>query len=211
MRPINAEKLARDVIVMGGSAGGIQAIEELLSRLPGSLPAVIGIVNHRSPAGSSWSKMLGKRSALQVTEPHNGERVIAGHAYIAPANFHMTFHGGFIFLNQHPKQHHVRPAVDPMFESAAIEYGPRVIGVVLSGGGTDGTDGLRCIWERGGLCLVQSDPEHPWMPQHAVAFDHVSTALAVPDLADAITLMAQGATLRVDDRARPRPPGPFFK
>lgn len=208
MRLVNGERVARDVIVIGGSAGGVKAIEALLGLLPAELPAFIGIVNHRSPVSSDWSRLFGRRSRLQVSEPHNGERVCNGHAYIAPADCHMRFHGGFIFLDRRPKQHLTRPAVDPMFESAAIEYGPRVVGALLSGGGTDGTEGMRCIWERGGLCLVQSDPEQPSMSENALEYDHVSAALTVPELADAIVLLTRGTNLSLQDRAAERPTGP---
>jgi two-component system chemotaxis response regulator CheB len=204
VRLINADGIVRDVVVIGASAGGIEAMEELLSFLPSNLPAAIGFVNHRSPAPSNWASMLGKRSRLHVSEPANGERLILGHAYIAPADCHMRFHEGFIFLDRSAKQHHVRPALDPLFESAALTYGPRVVGAVLSGGGADGTDGLRCVWERGGLCLVQSNPEYPWMTKHALAHDHVSAAFSIANLAEAIVLLASGSSLRVADSAKAR-------
>jgi two-component system chemotaxis response regulator CheB len=114
MRLIDAERVARDVIMIGASAGGIPAIEELLACLPGDLPAIVGIVNHRSAASSNWSNMLGRRSSLTVSEPLNGERLSNGHAYVAPADRHMRFHGGFIFLDRRAKQHSARPAIDPL-------------------------------------------------------------------------------------------------
>ena len=204
MPNINAERIVRNIVVVGASAGGIPALQSLLACLRKPFPAALGVVIHRSPTPpTSWAAMLGKFSKLQVIEPVNGERLVEGCAYVAPADHHMTFHKGFAFLNRGRKQHHTRPALDPLFESAASDYGNNVVGAVLTGGGSDGAEGLRCIWQHGGLCFVQADAEHPWMPENARAHDHVSASLDIPELADALTKLAVGLELERPDAAKP--------
>src|SRR6185437_2628422 len=140
---INAEARARDVIVIGASAGGIWAVIEILSRLPADLPAVVGVVIHRWPDSPvDWSAMLAQQTNLRVVQPADGDSLARGVVYIAPANCHMTFTGEKVHLDHGPKRQYTRPAVDPLFTSAARAYGPRVVGVVLTGGGRDGLQGL---------------------------------------------------------------------
>jgi two-component system chemotaxis response regulator CheB len=192
---INPEMIARDVIVVGASAGGIPAVIEVLSRLPADLPAFIGVVIHRGAASrSNWSHILGRKTTLRVVEPSDGESLIRGTVYIAPADCHMRFEHERITLDGGPKEHSTRPAVDPLFASAALAYGPRVVGVVLTGGGHDGTRGLLDITKAGGLSLAQkpSEAEHPSMPEYAIAYDHVRAALTVDEIGDVLVLLARG-------------------
>lgn len=199
---INSEKITRDVIVVGASAGGFRAVIELLSRLPAALPAFIGVVIHRGAASSSnWSATLGKMTELTVVEPTHGDMLKRGVVYIAPGDCHMTFESGHISLDGEPKQHHTRPAVDPLFSSAALAYGRRVVGVVLSGGGHDGMLGLLDVTNAGGLSLAQklSEAEHTSMPAFAIAHDHVLAALTVDELGDALLLLVRGDAAPVSD------------
>jgi two-component system, chemotaxis family, protein-glutamate methylesterase/glutaminase len=199
---INSEKIARDVIVVGASAGGFRAVTELLSRLPADLPALIGIVIHRGAASSSnWSSSLGWKTRLTVVEPANGDTLKRGVVYIAPGDCHMTFESERIRLDGEPKEHHTRPAVDPLFSSAARAYGPRVVGIVLSGGGHDGMLGLLAVTNAGGLSLAQkpSEAEHNSMPAFAIAHDHVCAALSVDELGDALLLLVRGEPVSVGD------------
>jgi two-component system chemotaxis response regulator CheB len=108
-----------------------------------------------------------------------------GHIYVAPPDHHMLLRAGHIRLDRGPKVHHTRPAADPLFLSAAEICGPHVIGIVLSGGGSDGADGLRAIKERGGLALVQcpGSAEVPFMPRAAIAAARPDAILQIPDLA----------------------------
>jgi len=106
----------------------------------------------------------------------------------------MKFENGTVVLDGGTKEHHTRPAVDPLFSSAAAAYGPRVVGVMLSGGGQDGLKGLLAIASAGGLSLVQDpgEAEHASMPDAAIARDQVSAALAVDQLGDALVGLARG-------------------
>jgi two-component system, chemotaxis family, protein-glutamate methylesterase/glutaminase len=198
---INPERIARDVIVVGASKGGIRAVIELLSRLPADLPAFVGVVIHRgSSFPSDWSDTLGRETHLRVVEPSDGELLTRGVAYIAPSDCHMTFRHGRISLARGAKEHRTRPAVDPLFASAALAYGPRVLAVVLTGGGHDGMQGLLDVTSAGGLSLVQkpSEAEAPSMPEYAIAHDHVRAALTVDKIGDAIVLLAQGECFPID-------------
>jgi two-component system, chemotaxis family, protein-glutamate methylesterase/glutaminase len=197
---INPERIARDVIVVGASAGGIRAVIEILSRLPADLPAFIGVVIHRGAGSTSnWSDVLGMKTKLRVVEPTDGDSLTRGVVYIAPADCHMRFEHDSIALDGGAKEHRTRPAVDPLFTSAAAAYGPRVVGVVLTGGGHDGMQGLLDVTTAGGLSLVQkpSEAENASMPEYAIAYDHVRAALTVDEIGDALVLLARGATVPV--------------
>lgn len=192
---INPEGIVRDVIVVGASAGGIRAVIEVLSRLPADLPAFMGVVIHRGAHSTSdWSEVLGMKSELRVIEPVDGAPLVAGIVYLAPADRHMTFANNRIALDGGAKEHGTRPAVDPLFSSAALAYGPRVVGVVLSGGGHDGMRGLLDVTSAGGVSLVQnpSEAESASMPEYAIAHDHVQAALTLDEIGDALVLLSRG-------------------
>jgi two-component system, chemotaxis family, protein-glutamate methylesterase/glutaminase len=197
---INPEMIARDVIVVGASAGGIRAVIEVLSRLPADLPAFIGVVIHRGAGSTSnWSDVLGMKTKLRVVEPANGDPLTRGVVYIAPADCHMTFAHDRIGLDGGAKEHRTRPAVDPLFTSAALAYGSRVVGVVLTGGGHDGMQGLLDVTTAGGVSLVQkpSEAEHASMPEYAIAHDHVRAALTVDEIGDALVTLARGGAVPI--------------
>jgi len=198
---INPLKIVRDVVVIGASAGGISAVIEILSRLPEDLPAFIGVVIHRgAQSKSNWSDTLGSKTKPRVVEPANGELLTRGVVYIAPSDLHMTFGHGRVSLDHEAKQNFTRPAVDPLFVSAAHAYGPRVVAVVLTGGGHDGMQGLLQVTKAGGLCLVQkpSEAEHASMPAYAIEHDHVRAALTVDKIADALVLLARGCAVAIE-------------
>jgi two-component system chemotaxis response regulator CheB len=195
MGRLNVECLVRDVIVIGASAGGVSAIVELLGELPSGLPTIVGVVIHRGATSpDDWSPSLGKSSSLRVVEPSHGELITRGVVYIAPADHHMTFRDNAVFLDRKPKEHHTRPALNPLFKSAALAYGTRVLGIVLTGGGTDGTEGLRDITSAGGLSLVQTPSEaaNASMPRYALLHDDVSAALTIAEIGRAIVELAYG-------------------
>lgn len=197
---MNPEMTIRDVIVVGASAGGIRAVVELLSRLPRDLPAVIGVVIHRgAQSDRDWSHTLGMKTQLRVVQPGDGDALTNGVVYIAPSDCHMRFEKGHIALDRGAKEHRTRPAVDPLFISAALAYGPRVVGVVLTGGGHDGMQGLQHITRSGGISLVQkpSEAECASMPEYAIAHDHVRAALTVDQIGDALVRLARGQTVTI--------------
>lgn len=204
---INVERVVRDVVVVGASVGGIQAVIELLSRLPGDLPAFVGVVIHRGAESmDDWSAVLGMKTSLRVLEPRAGDVLTRGIAYIAPADCHMTFRRGKIALDAGAKEHRTRPAVDPLFASAAREYGARVVGVVLTGGGHDGMQGLLDVTTAGGLSLVQlpSQAKDPAMPEYAIAHDHVRAELPLDALGDALVVLAGGGVVSLAAGSTPR-------
>jgi two-component system chemotaxis response regulator CheB len=199
-RSINTEKQARNVIVIGASAGGIEAVIEVLSKLPADLPATIGVVIHRGARSTSdWSAMLGSKTALRVVEPADGDHLAHGVVYVAPADFHLTFAGGKSHLEHGRKIHYTRPAVDPLFMSAALEYKSRVVGVVLTGGGQDGVQGLIDIKAAGGISLAQkpTEAQHASMPTYAIVGDHVDAVLSLDEIGAALALLANGEAVRV--------------
>jgi two-component system, chemotaxis family, protein-glutamate methylesterase/glutaminase len=208
---INPLKIVRDVIVVGASAGGHSAVVEILSRLPQALPAFMGVVIHRGAVSKSdWSHSFGSRTKLRVVEPTNGDLLGRGVVYIAPSDCHMTFDGDRVWLDREAKEHFTRPAVDPLFISAARAYGPRVVAVVLTGGGHDGMQGLLHVTTAGGLCLVQkpSEAEDTSMPEYAIAHDHVRAALTLDEIGDALVLLARGRAVALDTDESVR--GPCF-
>jgi len=200
---INEEERTRDVIVIGASAGGIQAVIELLSRLPADLPAAVGVVIHRwAGTDADWSAILGRKTRIRVVEPADGDAVTQGVVYVAPSDVHLTFAGGKIHLDRGAKVNYTRPAVDPLFTSAALEYGSRVVGVVLTGRGRDGLQGLLDIKAAGGLSLAQEpgEAEQASMPVHAITGDHVDAVLSLDEIGDALVLLAGGSAVPVRRR-----------
>jgi two-component system, chemotaxis family, protein-glutamate methylesterase/glutaminase len=162
----------RDIIVVGTSAGGLEALTELVSNLPPNLPASIFIVQHL-PAQSSGGvlcEQLNKIKKFKCALAKNGQRFLRGSLYIAPPDTHLLLKERHMMVSKGARENRYRPAIDPLFRSAAVTHGPRVIGVVLSGLLDDGTVGLMAIKRCGGLTVVQ-DPEtatYADMPQSAV-------------------------------------------
>ena len=195
---INGERLVRDVITIGASAGGVTALAGLLQLLPRELPAAVTIVLHRSPLHETQLPLvLGRRAALTVIEPVNGEPFQQGVVYVAPRDHHMVLEDGVVRLDRGAKQHRTRPAIDPLFRSAAATYGPRVVGVLLSGMGGDGVSGLLEIKRVGGISLVQSpdEAEFPTMPNRAIKEDDVDGAFPVAEIAGVLVALAAGSTV----------------
>jgi two-component system chemotaxis response regulator CheB len=175
----------RDLIVIGASAGGVQALQELVSQLPPELPASVLVVLHLMSAGTSvLDSILGRAGDLPATQARDGERLERGHIYCAPPDFHMLLRGPQIHLSAGPRENGHRPAIDPLFRSAARAYGPRVIGVVLTGTLDDGTDGLRLIKDSGGATVVQDpdDAAYRGMPESAIEFVGPDRVVPLADL-----------------------------
>jgi two-component system, chemotaxis family, protein-glutamate methylesterase/glutaminase len=149
----------RDVVVIGASAGGLEALKELLGAMPSDLDASILIVLHTaSHARDVLARVLERAANLPVSHPRDGERMERGRVYVAPPNFHLIVEkGGILRVLQGPRENLHRPAIDPLFRSAAAAYGPRVVGVVLTGMLDDGTAGLMTVSASGGIAVVQ-DP-----------------------------------------------------
>ena len=183
---LNDDRQRRDVIVLGASAGGVPTLMGLFAKLAVVSEARIAAVLHRSPVYEGrLPGVLGRHSTVPVVEPHNGEVWEPGRIYIAPRDQHMVVDvEGCFRLERGPKQHHTRPALDPLFISVGRVFGARTVGVVLTGMGADGVSGLIAISASGGISLVQSPLEasHPSMPRNAIAHDHVAAALPVGEM-----------------------------
>ncbi len=167
----------RDIIVVAASAGGVAALCQLCRQLPTSLPAAVFVVLHIGAHDSQLPEILRNSGVLPAVHPQDGETVSHGHIYVAPPNRHMLLDGRHIRLTHGPKEHHTRPAADPLFRSAALSHGPRTIGVVLTGHLDDGTAGMQAIKACGGVTVVQNpqDAEAPNMPTSVlenVSIDH---------------------------------------
>lgn len=188
----------RDIIVIGASAGGLRALEQLLADLPSNLTASIFIVLHVG-AVSHLSEIFYRMAALPVLQARSGDEIEAGRIYVAVPGLHLLLHDHHILLRRGPRENLARPAVDPLFRSAACTFGARVIGVVLSGGLNDGTAGLRAIKRCGGIAVVQEpgDAAFPDMPLSAlqnVEIDHVAPARALAGLLTRLTREIAGET-----------------
>jgi two-component system chemotaxis response regulator CheB len=148
----------RDIIVIGGSSGATAPLKEILGQLPIDLPAAVFIVLHIPSRGIGiLSTVASAAGRLPVVQAKNGMVIENGHIYLAAPDHHLLLSDSHIMLGRGPRENMVRPAIDPLFRSAALQYGPRVIGVVLSGLLSDGAAGLTAIKQCGGMALVQ-DP-----------------------------------------------------
>ncbi len=186
--------MPRDVIAIGCSAGGLEAMLKIVERLPRQLSASVFIVQHTSPDSPGYlAGILGGHGELPAKYPLDGDTFRPGHIYVAPPNHHMLLDPKHtIRVVAGPRENRSRPAIDPLFRSAALNYGSSVIGVILSGGLDDGVAGLRGIKMCGGTAVVQ-EPEDAIadsMPRQALRFvsvDHVATAGEIgPLLADLV-------------------------
>jgi two-component system chemotaxis response regulator CheB len=163
----------RDIVVIGASAGGVTALLALAKTLPADFPAPIFLVLHVSPDSPSiMPELLNAVSALEARHPANGETVRPGVIYVAPPDHHMLLEEDRVLVTRGPKENRFRPSIDALFRSAAYTYGPRVIGVVLTGYLDDGTSGLWSVRRMGGLAIIQDprDAEQPAMPTNALEF-----------------------------------------
>ena len=143
-------------MIIGASTGGPKAIPEVLSQLPQNLPAGVLMVQHMPESFTkSFAERLNWCTSLEVREAVEGDRIQPGLALLAPGDYHMEIEGTRIILNKKPKVHYVRPSVDVLMKSAARSHGQSCIGVVLTGMGSDGAEGLMEIKENGGRTIVQ--------------------------------------------------------
>ena len=171
--PVQAatESTGHDIVVVGASAGGVEALRAVVSELPADLDATVFVVLHLPPSGTSvLPRILGRAGAMSAVHAADGVRFERGCIYIAPPDRHMRFSDGSLRLDRGPRENGHRPAVDPMFRSAADAFGGRVIGVILSGVLDDGAAGLVAIKHGGGATLVQAaaDAMYPTMPGAAI-------------------------------------------
>ena len=184
----------KDIVVVGASAGGMEALQRLVERLPRDFPAAVFIVWHLSPGAKSMlPQILSKAGPLKAAHPQDGDPIEPGRIYVAPNDHHMLLEKGYIRVARGPKENRFRPAVDPLFRSAAYAYGPRVIGVVLTGALDDGTAGLWTIKLRGGTAIVQEPAEAliRSMPLNALENVEIDYKLPVSGIADLLARLVR--------------------
>jgi two-component system, chemotaxis family, protein-glutamate methylesterase/glutaminase len=163
-----------DIVVVGLSAGGIDPLLHLVADLPRDLPASLFVVHHfPAQSVSALPAILARATPLPTAAATDQARIVPGRIYVGRPDQHLLLEDGFVRLSRGPREHGHRPAIDPLFHSAAQVYGSRVVGVLLSGTLDDGTAGLRAIQGAGGLTVVQ-DPEQCAYPGMVLsALDHV--------------------------------------
>ncbi len=162
----------RDIVVIGASAGGLEVLDRLIDQLPIDLPAAIFIVQHMAPenSGTSLLSVLGKHKAFACKLAADGEPFQKGRIYIAPPDHHLLVKKNTLLVTKGARENRYRPAIDPLFRSAAVMHGPSVIGIVLTGMLDDGTAGLMAVEKCGGVTVVQDPKEAAYaeMPQSAI-------------------------------------------
>ncbi|KUM25082.1 protein-glutamate methylesterase [Mesorhizobium loti] len=199
-----AQARNRFIIVIGASAGGLEPLKQIVGDLPAGLPAAVFVVLHVGQV-SYLPEILDRAAALKTSVAENGATFKTGHIYVAPPGFHLLLHGDHMMLRRGPRENLARPAIDPLFRSAALSYGASVIGVLLSGSLSDGTAGLRAIKAVGGLAVVQH-PKDTLVPSmvesalHYVEIDHCLPASKLGGLLAKLAAEPAGETL-------PAPPG----
>jgi len=189
-----------DVICIGASAGGVGALAKLVQGLPADIPAAFFVVLHVLPKSPSMlPEILSRSGKLPATHPEDHTPIEYGHIYIAPPDHHLILERGYIRVIRGPKENRHRPSIDVLFRSAASAYGPRAVGVVLTGALDDGTAGLLALKRCGDTAIVQdpADAAYPDMPRSAIA--HVAVDYILP-LAPIVHEIVNLAYTEVDER-----------
>lgn len=182
------------IIVIGASAGAINALREIIRPLPENLQAAIFVIMHLSADSPSvLPRILASAGRLKAVNPEDGERIMPSRIYVAPPDYHMLIEPGHVRLTHGPRENRHRPAIDPLFRTAARSYGGRVLGIVLSGNLADGTVGLHVIKSEGGTTIAQdpSDAVFPSMPRSAIRSAKVDFVLPASGIASRIIELAQ--------------------
>lgn len=209
------QTLRRDVIVVGASAGGIEALKSLLEGLQPDLPASVLVVQHTSPrADNALPELFARSCALPVNSPSGSSALQHGHVYVAVPDRHLLIEDSHVATVMGPKENRHRPAIDSLFRSAARRYGPRVIGVILTGLLDDGTAGMWEIKRHNGVTIVQDpqDAAFPDMPRSVlehVEVDHCIPLQRISPLLDSLcrqdvfptrkTISAEELVMKADD------------
>lgn len=189
----------RDVIVIGGSAGSMQPLLTLVAALPAGLKAAVFIVQHLAESSRHvLGEVIDKASSIPAAMIEEDTSIEPGRIYIAPAGRHMLVKSGVVQLHRGARENRARPAIDPLFRSAARAYGPRVLAVLLSGALNDGTYGAMAVQYHGGVVIAQDPKEAlvPEMPQGVV--EHILPAASIGPLLTLLTQMPLAASAQVE-------------
>jgi len=204
----------RRCVVIGASAGGVEALREVVARLPGGLAVPVFVVLHIPPyVASSLPQILGRSGPLRAVHPRDGAVAEAGVIYVAPPDHHLLLDGRHVAVKKGPKENRFRPSIDALFRSAAYTCGPGAIGVVLSGMLDDGTSGLWSVERLGGTTVIQEPNEARFedMPRSAMNYVRVDHNLPSTQIGALIGRLvgqarpaaaAKGAARHADDKAR---------
>lgn len=194
------------IVVVGASAGSMQALTALVAQLKSDFPAPVFIVSHMGPetTGIALVRALDAAGALPCQHARHAQSFKNGQIYVAPSDNHMLIEGGKILITKGARENRSRPAIDPLFRSAAVAHGNRVIGIILTGYLDDGTSGMMAIKRCGGVCIAQDpdDAAYPDMPRSAivnVGVDHVLPIAGMGALlADLVQRVPSAQTLPPD-------------
>ncbi len=201
----------RDIVVIGASAGGIAALTTFVQNLPPDFPAALFIVVHIPPyAVSHLPQILDRAGPLPAVPAEHGTQIVPGRIFVAPPDRHLVLRQGWMELTRGPRENHSRPAIDPLFRSAARAYGSHVVGIVLSGALYDGSMGLLAVKTRGGVVIVQDPDEAAFasMPLSALQLVTADHILPVADMASVLdrvireSVPKEGAHPMLDDEER---------
>jgi two-component system chemotaxis response regulator CheB len=185
------------IVVIGASAGGIEALRTILGALPRDFPAAVCVVLHSAPeAPGVLPQILSRTSSLDVVLGRDQDTLQPGRVYVAPPDCHLLVEPGRVRVTKGPRENRFRPAIDPLFRSAAQVFGPGAIGVVLTGSLDDGTSGLDVIKRLGGTAVVQdpADALYPSMPQSAIARVEVDHVVRLSGLAPILVELTRART-----------------
>jgi two-component system chemotaxis response regulator CheB len=177
------------IVVVGTSWGGLNALRELIGRLPGDFRVPVVLVQHRHRQSDHLlSTLLQERTPLPVVEVEDKAPIERGTIYVAPADYHLLVDRDAFTLSTEAPVRYSRPSIDVTFYSAADTFGPDTVGVVLTGANSDGSRGLRRIFDRGGVTLVQEPvtAESPAMPAAAIRCVPGARVLTIPEIASVL-------------------------
>jgi two-component system, chemotaxis family, protein-glutamate methylesterase/glutaminase len=188
---------AVELVVVGTSLGGLNALTALLHDLPASFPVPIVVVQHRtlSPDGGGLTQLLQDQARLKVVEAEDKMALQSGSVYIAPADYHLLIEeAGRVALSTDAPVRSARPSIDVLFETAAEAYGPALLAVLLTGASADGAAGLAAVKARGGRAIVQdpSTAECRTMPAAGLAATTVDYVLPLAKIGDHLVTLAEG-------------------
>jgi two-component system chemotaxis response regulator CheB len=182
----------RDIIVIGASSGGVTALKDFVGGLPKDFKGSIFIVLHIPALSESrlpW--ILSQAGLLEAIHPNDGDAIEQGKIYVAPNDYHLILEKDKILVKRGPKESRFRPSIDTLFRSASYAYGPRVIGVILSGILDDGVSGIWTIKLHGGIAIVQSDAEQPQLPENVLEYLIPDYTIATSDMGKLISILAK--------------------